>query len=127
MNTRVFGVLQGFTGAVDIFFAGAGQAANLGLLDQFCDLADALKIAIGGNWKTGLDNVDAHCVQNLGDTQFFPQRHGGAEIARRRARWCQKSRRGQRWILVVLLDWSCVYPSQSPGFSGRINLSFLIP
>ena len=78
MNTRVFGVLQGFTGAVDIFFAGAGQAANLGLLDQLCDLADALKIAIGGNWKTGLDNVDAHCVQNLGDTQFFPQRHGGA-------------------------------------------------
>ena len=72
MNTRVFGVLQGFTGAVDIFFAGAGQAANLGLLDQLCDLADALKIAIGGNWKTGLDNVDAHCVQNLGDTQFFP-------------------------------------------------------
>ena len=62
MDARVFGVLQSVASAVDIFFASARQPAHLRVINQLCDLAHAFKVTIGRNGKTGLNNVDAHCV-----------------------------------------------------------------
>src|SRR5690606_10606748 len=39
---------------------------------------DRLEVAVRGNRKTGLDNVDAHLVERLGDLELFLERHRGA-------------------------------------------------
>jgi hypothetical protein len=35
-------------------------------------------IAFRGDGETGLDHVDAHVVEHLGDLELFLERHGGA-------------------------------------------------
>ena len=42
------------------------------------DVRNGGEIAFRGDRKTGLDHIDAHLVQHLGDFQLFPMRHGGA-------------------------------------------------
>jgi len=38
----------------------------------------AWKSPFGGDRETGLDDVDAHVVEHLGDLELFLKRHGGA-------------------------------------------------
>jgi len=71
-------VFDSFAAAVDIGVNGAGEPGNHRVLRTSCDLTDGFEVAVGGNWKSGLDDVDTHVIENLCDLQFFFQRHGRA-------------------------------------------------
>jgi hypothetical protein len=64
--------------AVDVLVGGAGETADHRVLGAAGDLADRLEIAVGGERIAGLDDVDAHVVQRLGDLQLLFEGHGGA-------------------------------------------------
>jgi hypothetical protein len=53
-------------------FAGLTASPALG------DLVDGGEIAFGGDRKAGLDDVDAHGVEELGDFELLFVGHGGA-------------------------------------------------
>ena len=57
---------------------GAGEPADDGVLGALGDLVDGGEIAVGGDRKSGLDDVDAHVVEQFGDFELFLMRHGGA-------------------------------------------------
>ena len=63
---------------VDVLRAGAGEAADDRALDDLGDLRDGLEIAVGGDRKARLDDVDAHLVEELGDLDLLVERHRGA-------------------------------------------------
>ena len=67
-----------FAGAVDVLQAGTGKPAHHGVLGALGDLVDGSKVAIRGDRKTGLDDVDTHLVEQLGDFELFLVGHGGA-------------------------------------------------
>ena len=75
VNSRLFGMLQGLPGAVDVGVAAAGQAADHRAADVSGDLADGLEIALRGDRKAGLDDIDAQIDQGLGDFHLFGQVH----------------------------------------------------
>ena len=64
-----------FGGAVDVVGAGARQAADHGALDPLGDLRHRLEVAVGGDREAGLDDVDAHLVEELGDLELLFERH----------------------------------------------------
>ncbi|MHC2538097.1 hypothetical protein ACVJMY_007666 [Bradyrhizobium diazoefficiens] len=64
--------------AVDVGGMGAGQAGDDGVLGAAGDLADRLEVALGGDREAGLDDVDAHIIQELGDLELLLEGHGGA-------------------------------------------------
>ena len=66
--------LQRFRRPVDVAIGGARQAAYDGLLQELGDLVHGREIAVRGDGKAGLDHVDAHGLEDLGDAQLF--RHG---------------------------------------------------
>ena len=78
MDARLLGRLDRFAGAVDVLEAGAGEPADHGVLGALGDLVDGGEIALGGDRKAGLDDVDAHGVEQLGDFELLLVRHGGA-------------------------------------------------
>jgi hypothetical protein len=69
---------QGFAGPVNIGVGGAGQSADHAVLDRPRHRPHRLKIAGAGDGKTGLDHVDPHPLQHLGDADFFFLGHGRA-------------------------------------------------
>ncbi len=71
--------------------AGAGEAADDGALDDLGDLGDGLEVAVGGDREAGLDDVDAHLVEELGDLDLLVERHrrAGRLLAVAQA-WCRK-------------------------------------
>ena len=54
------------------------RPADHGILGALGDLVDGGEIAVRGDGKARLDDVDAHGVEQLGDFEFFLMRHGGA-------------------------------------------------
>ena len=70
--------LDGFGAAVDVFQPGTGEAAHHGVLGALGDFVDGGEIALGGDRKAGLDDVDPHGVEQFGDFELFLVRHGGA-------------------------------------------------
>ena len=72
------GMAHGFGAAVDVLGGGARQAANGGVLHPARDFGHRVEIALRGDREAGLDHIDAHSVQNVGDFQFFLERHRGA-------------------------------------------------
>ena len=63
---------------IDIGRDRASEAGNGSALDLLGHGHDGFEVAIGGNGKTSLDDVDAHLVERFGDLELFLQRHGGA-------------------------------------------------
>ena len=59
-------------------WVGARQAGDHSVPGAAGDLADGLEIAFRGDRETGLDHVDAHVVEHLGDLDLFLEGHGGA-------------------------------------------------
>ena len=57
---------------------GAREPADHRILRALGDLVDGGEVAVGGDGKAGLDDVDAHGVEQLGDFELFLMRHGGA-------------------------------------------------
>ena len=69
----------------------ARQAGDHGVLGAAGDLADRLEVAFGGDREAGLDDVDAHVVEHLGDLELFLEGHGGAGALLAVAQaWCRK-------------------------------------
>jgi hypothetical protein len=56
-----------------ILFHNAREAADLGLQAGPGDLPDAVKLALGGYWKTGLDNIHAEFVKLPGNLELLIQ------------------------------------------------------
>ena len=92
MDTPALGRLDGFGAALDVAAGGAGQPADNGLGDGLGDLADRLEIAVGSDRKAGFDHVDAHFLEDAGDTQLLVDVHGCAggllAIAQRGVEYC---------------------------------------
>ena len=57
---------------------GARKPADHRVLGALGDLLHGGEIAFGGDRKAGLDDVDAHCVEQLGDFELLLMGHGGA-------------------------------------------------
>jgi len=70
--------LDRFAGAVDVLLAGAGEPADRRILGALGNFVDGGKIPFRGNWKSGLDDIDAHGVEDFGDFKFLFMRHRGA-------------------------------------------------
>ena len=64
--------------AVDVLGRGAGEPADHRVLGARRDLLDGGEIALRGDRKAGLDDVDAHVVEQLGDLELLLMGHGGA-------------------------------------------------
>ncbi len=70
--------LDRVAGAVDVLEAGAGEAGHGRVLHAPGDLRDRFEIAVRGDGETGLDDIDLHLVEQLGDLDLFLEGHGGA-------------------------------------------------
>ena len=70
--------LDRFGAAVDVLERGARQPADHRVFGALGDLMDGGKIAFGGDRKPGLDDVDAHLVEQFGDFELLLMGHGGA-------------------------------------------------
>jgi len=78
MDARALCRFDRFAGAVDVVEAGARQPAHHGVFGALGDLVDGGEVALGGDRKAGLDDVDTHRVEQLGDLELLLMRHGGA-------------------------------------------------
>ena len=57
---------------------GAGEPADHRVLGALGDFVDRGEIAVRGDRKSGLDDVDAHLVEQFGDFELLLVGHGGA-------------------------------------------------
>ena len=91
VDARSRGVAHRLAASGDVALDGAGEAGHGGGLGLPGDGADRLEIADRGDGKAGLDDVDAHRVEQGGDFELALEAHGGAGgTARRRAMWCRR-------------------------------------
>ena len=73
------------------FWPARDEPADHRVLGALGDLVHGGEVAFRGDREAGLDDVDAHLVEQLGDFELLLMGHGGAgATARRRARWCRK-------------------------------------
>ena len=73
-----FAWLDGLPAAVDVLEVRAGEAADGAGLGPLGNLGDGGEVAFGGDGEAGLDDVDAHLVEEAGDLQLFLVGHGRA-------------------------------------------------
>src|SRR3972149_2750535 len=78
MDARTLGVPYGLGATVDILHRRPRKAGDSGLPGPLGDLGNRPDIAPGGDRETGLDDIDAHFVQELRDLEFFLESHGRA-------------------------------------------------
>ena len=67
-----------FGAAVDVLEGGAREPADHGVLGASGDFVDGGEVALRGDRKAGLDDVDAHLVEQLGDFELLLVGHGRA-------------------------------------------------
>ena len=78
VDAGALGGLQGLGRAVDVLVHGASEAADgAGVAGQAADLLDGAEVARGGDGEAGLDDVDAHADELLGDDELLLSVHGG--------------------------------------------------
>ena len=78
MDARPLRVPHRLAGARDVGGDGAREPATTAFFDAPGDLAHRLEIAARGDREAGLDDVDAHLVEQLGDLELLLERHGRA-------------------------------------------------
>ena len=78
MDALALGRLDRLGAAVDVLEGGARQPADHRVLGAGRDLLDGGEIAFRGDREAGLDDVDAHVVEQLGDLELLVMGHGGA-------------------------------------------------
>ncbi len=78
VDARLAGVFHRLPATVDILVVGAAQPADHGVFRPLGNLAHRVEIAFRGNRKTGLDDIDTHLVEQLGDLELFLVGHGRA-------------------------------------------------
>ena len=69
------GVFHRLRAAVDVLEGGAGEPGDRGVLHALGDCGHRLEIAFRGDGEAGLDDVDAHRVEHVGDFELFLQGH----------------------------------------------------
>ena len=77
MRLRLAG-LDRLGAAVDVLGRRAREPADHRILGALGDFVDGREIAFRGDRKAGLDDVDAHIVEQLGDFELFLVGHGRA-------------------------------------------------
>ena len=77
VNAGLGRVFDRLVATINVAELGAGQTADDRVLRQLRDFADGGEIPFGGDRETGLDNVDAHLVQQARDLDLFGVGHGG--------------------------------------------------
>ena len=78
MDTRPFGMFDGFARPVDILVTGACKTRDSRILRNFSDLGNGFEVAIGGYRESCLNNINAHLIEHFGHLEFFLQSHGCA-------------------------------------------------
>ena len=78
VDAAALGRLDRLAAAVDVLLAGAREASDHRILGALGDLVDGHEVAVRGDRETGLDDVDAHLVEQLGDLELLLMGHGGA-------------------------------------------------
>ena len=78
VDALALGRLDRLGAAVDVLERGARQPADHRVLGARGDLVDGGEIALRGDREAGLDDVDAHVVEQLGDLELLVVGHGGA-------------------------------------------------
>ena len=83
MDARLSGLAHRFARAGDVGRNGAGEARDGRALHALRDEGDGLEVAVRGDRKPGLDDVDAHGVEDVGDLDLFFEGHrrAGALLA----------------------------------------------
>ena len=71
MDTAFFGIFQGFSSHVDIFFFRSCQGGDDGIADDFGNLDNGFEIARAGNRETGFDDVHTQFFQSFCHLDFF--------------------------------------------------------
>ncbi len=77
MRPRCAGLIAS-RAAVDVLERRARKPADDGVLGALGDLVHGREVAFRGDREAGLDDVDAHLVEHLGDLELLLMRHGGA-------------------------------------------------
>ena len=77
MRLRLAGLIASAQRSMS-FRAARDEPADHRVLGALGDLVDGGEIALRGDRKAGLDDVDAHVVEQLGDLELLLVRHGGA-------------------------------------------------
>src|SRR6185436_7195932 len=90
-------------GTVDVFVRRTRERAHGALGHGLGHRLDRLEVTVAGGREPGLDNVHAHALELLGDTQLFVARHGRA-----RALLAVAKRGVKNDQLVVLHDFLCI-------------------
>ncbi len=75
---EVDGRLDRLAGAVDVLHPGAREPGHHRVLGALGDLVDGVEVALRRDRESGLDDVDAHLVEQFGDAEFLLVGHGGA-------------------------------------------------
>src|SRR5579883_142321 len=78
MNPPALGRLDRLAGAVDVLLARTRKSANDRVLDPLGDLLHGVEVAFGGDRESGLDDVDPHRIEQLGDLELLLVCHRGA-------------------------------------------------
>ena len=78
VDAAALGELHRRRAAVDVVRMRPREPRDDSVLRAAADLADCLKVAFARDGETGLDDVDAHVVEHLGDLELFLEGHGGA-------------------------------------------------
>src|SRR6185312_12056692 len=77
-DALALGRLDRLGAAVDVLEGGARQAADDRVLRALGDLVDGGEVAFRGDREAGLDDVDAHRVEELSDLDLLFVGHGRA-------------------------------------------------
>ena len=78
MDAPALGRLDRLGAAVDVLEGGARQPADHRILRALGDLVHGGEVALRGDREAGLDDVDAHVVEQFGNLELLLMGHGGA-------------------------------------------------
>ena len=78
MDARILGVADRFPALVDVVGHGAAECGDLGAADLAGDAVDGVEVGGRGGGEAGLDAVDAHALEQLGDLQLLLGGEGDA-------------------------------------------------
>ena len=78
MDARRLRIGEGLGGATDVLLVGAGQGADAAVPHRPGHRLHRLEIAATCGREAGLDHVDTHALQSLGDAHLLVAGHGRA-------------------------------------------------
>src|SRR6185437_897701 len=114
MDTAALCRLNRLGATVDILRSRAREAADDGVLGALGDLVYGGKVAVRCNRKAGLDDVNAHIVEQLGDRELLFVRHGCARALLAVAQGGVKDDDAVLFGLLLRGHWISSFSSNAP-------------